>query len=318
VATEPSLYTVGVAPHLRSSSSIAVLNWTMVLALLPTAIAGAVSHAYGQASVAPAGMDLTNMSPALTAVARELGVEAASLWFLGIMGTLTLALGLGMLLEYLTQVLMRQPYRALDGHGALMGALLGLMMPPTTPWWVLVFGILLAIVLGKQLYGGIGAYAMHPAVVGWLILLLSWPHHLYPIGSASIAAASVWPVGATLAGGLFLWWQGHIRPQIPLAALASIAIFSLLFAARLQGGPLDQILDGHVMLGAFFLATDATSSPANRRVLWIYGAGFGFLTVLIRAFGVWPDAVPFAVLLMNILSPLLDRIKPRMREVAAT
>ncbi len=316
MATEPILYTVGVAPHLRSRTSIAALNWTMVLALLPTEIAGAVGHAYGSASGGQ--VDLGTMSQTLTAVASGLGVEAASLWFLGIMGTLTMALGLGMLVEYLTQVLMRQPYRALDGHGALMGALLGLMMPPTTPWWVLFFGILLAIVLGKQLYGGIGGYAMHPAVVGWLILLLSWPHHLYPIGSASIAAASVWSVGATLAGGLFLWWQGCIRPQIPIAALASVAVFSLLFASRLNGGPLDQILDGHVILGAFFLATDATSSPANRRALWIYGAGFGFLTVLIRAFGVWPDAVPFAVLLMNILSPLLDRLKPRMREVRAS
>ena len=70
------------------------------------------------------------------------------------------------------------------------------------------------------------------------------------------------------------------------------------------------------MLCAFFLATDATTSPANRRAMWLYGGSIGFLIVLIRAYGVWPDAVPFAVLLGNILTPLCDRWRPRVKEVA--
>ena len=108
---------------------------------------------------------------------------------------------------------------------------------------------------------------------------------------------------------------GYIRFEIPAAVLIGIAASTLIFQADLSGGILTQLLTGHVSLAAFFLATDHTSSPANRAAMWLFGLGIGFLTILIRAYGIWPDAVPFAVLLMNVVFPLLDRIRPRVKEV---
>jgi electron transport complex protein RnfD len=316
VASPTSTYTVGTAPHWRSRSSITRLNHAFILALVPTALAGAVGHAFGDhavrldASVGP----LNRVVKVLTV---EMGLDAGALWLLGILGTLALAMGFGVLVEYLCQVAMRQPYRAMDGHGALMGMLLTLLMPPTVPWWVLLLGVAIAIVVGKQIFGGIGGYPLHPALVAWLVLLLSWPNFLYPVGAESVAAPTQAAVIATLAGGVLLWVRGHIRPQITLGVLLGVALFALLFHGRLNGGFADQFLTGHVFLGAFFLATDATCSPANRRAMWVYGFGVGFLIMLIRAFGIWHDAVPFAILLMNILSPLLDHLRPRVREAVS-
>ena len=304
-------YTVGAAPHWRSRSSIARINYATILALVPTAFAGAVGHAFGPKAASLDG-SFGPLNSIIKVLAVALGLDSGVLWLFGIFGTLLLAMGVGVLVEYASQVAMRQPYRATDGHGALMGLLVGLLMPPTVPWWVLIVGVAFAIFLGKQLYGGIGSYPMHPAVVGWLVLLLSWPNHLYPVGAASIAAPTEVAVLLTAAGGLFLWWRGHIRIEIPLGTLIGVVVFSLLFASRLNGGLAEQLLTGHVMLGAFFLATDSTSSPANRKAMWVFGVGLGFMIVLIRAFGIWPDAVPFAVLLMNALNPLIDRIRPRI------
>jgi electron transport complex protein RnfD len=311
MATTSPTFTVGAAPHWREDVSLTRLNYAFVLALTPTALLGAVGHAFGEKAAeldASAGL----MNQVIQTLAVELGLDSSALWLLGILGTLALGMGLGMFFEYVSQVLMRQPYRATDGHGALMGMLMALLMPPAVPWWVLAIGVAVAVFLGKQIFGGIGGYPMHPAAVGWLVLMLSWPDHVYPVGSASIAAPGAAAVIATLAGGLLLWLKGYIRPQVVLGVLIGTAIFSVLFQGRLPGSFADQFLTGHVILAAFFVATDATSSPANRRAQWIFGFGVGFLIVLIRAFGIWPDAMPFAVLLMNVMNPLLDRLRPRV------
>ena len=283
-------------------------HWT-VLALIPTALFGAIGHAFGPRATAvdPADAGIGSLSGIVQMLTREMGVDSGPLWLLGILGTVALASGFAVLVEYVSQMAMRQPYRALDGHAALMGVLLALLLPPTVPVWVLLIGVVVAVFLGKQLYGGLGSYPMHPAVVGWLVLVLSWPNWIYPVGMDSVASATATTVVLTAAGGLLLWARGWIKPQIPLGTLASVAVFSLLFAGRLEGTFGDQFLKGHVFLAAFFLATDPTSSPANRRGRWLFGLGLGFLIVLIRAFGVWADAVPFAVILMNILNPLVDR-----------
>ena len=309
--------TVGPAPHRRSTRSIAKANVAFILALGPTVLLGAIAHAFGSKA---GGLDKTlgPMNRVIQILVKEMGLDSGILWFLGILGTAALAMGVGAFAEYAVQVFMRQPYRATDGHGALMGLLLAMLMPPTVPWWVLMIGVAVAIFLGKQIFGGIGGYPMHPAVIGWLILLLSWPNYLYPVDAASIAAPQHSAVIATAVGGLGLWALGYIRPQIALGMLLGVAVFGILFQGRLDGGLADQFLTGHVVLGAFFIATDSTSSPANRRAMWLYGFGAGFFVILIRAFGIWPDAVPFAVLLMNSVNPLLDRLRPPVRDVAVT
>lgn len=318
---DPStLLSVGASPHVRSRQSLGRMHHMMVLALMPAVVLGAVGHAFGDKATAlnPAESGIGSLGPIVRGLSSGMGVDSGTLWLLGILGTVALASGFAVLVEYASQILMRQPYRALDGHAALMGVLLALLLPPTVPLWVLLIGVAVTVFLGKQVFGGLGSYPMQPAVVGWLVLVLSWPNWIYPVGMASIAAPTTAAVLATAAGGLFLWFRGVIRPQIVLGVLAGVAVFSLLLADRLQGGFADQFLKGHVFLGAFFLATDSTSSPAKQRAMWVYGFGTGFIIVLIRAFGVWADAVPFAVILMNVVNPLLDRMPGARREVVAS
>lgn len=310
---EPKFY-VGPAPHWRNSKSIAHMNYAYLLALLPAGMLGCIAHSFGPSAAA---MNVAEgpLARIIEVLVKEMGVDAGVLWLGGTLGILAMGMGLGILVEYACQVLMRQPYHATNGHGALMGLIIAMLMPPTVPWWVLFAGIVVTIVIGKQIFGGIGSYPMHPAVVGWLILLLSWQNHLYPVNMASIAAVHMAPILATMAGGLALIALGYMRFEIPMAVILGVVGSSLIFQADLSGSVLDQLLTGHVALAAFFLATDTTSSPANKAAMWIFGLGIGFLIILIRAYGIWPDAVPFAVLLMNVLFPLLDRIRPRVKEV---
>lgn len=307
-------FTVGFAPHWRTRADIFKMNLFFILALIPTLFISAASQFFG-----PLAADLSAstgpINDVLETVVIEMGLDAGFLWFSGVFGMCLFGAGLGVLVEYISQVAMRQPYYATDGHGALTGLLVALMMPPSIPLWVLTIAVIVAIVLGKQLFGGIGGYPMHPALVGWLVVLLSWPQYVYPIGSASIAAFSTAAVIATVIGGLALLATGYIRFEIPVGVLIGVIGFYFIFQGQLTGGLWEQLFTGHVFLGAFFLATDATVSPANRIPLWIYGIGTGILIMLIRAFGIWPDAVPFAILLMNILSPLIDRIKPKVIQV---
>ena len=310
-------FTVGSAPHWRTRSSITRMNYAFILTLLPTALVGAVAHAFGSKATA---LDAAfgPLHPIVKTLVVEMGLNTGVLWLAGITGTVVLAMGVGVLAEYVCQVAMRQPYRAADGHGALMGLLVALLMPPTVPWWVLVLGVIFAIFLGKQIFGGMGGYPMHPAVVGWLILLLSWPHTLYPVGMASIAAPTTAAIITTGVGGMALWLMGYIRLPITVGVLLGVALSTLLFQSRLDGGVAEQILSGHVVLAAFYLATDSTCSPANKIAMWIHGLAMGFMIMLVRAYGVWPDAVPFAVLLINAINPLLDRIRPRVKQVMVT
>jgi electron transport complex protein RnfD len=285
-----------------------------MIALAPAALLGTIAHAFGSKAVAmTAGTG--PLAELIEVLVEELGLNAGVLWLFGTLGIVLMGIGLGILTEYLCQMLMRQPYHVMNGHGALMGMILALLMPPTAPWWLLVIGVAVTIFVGKQIFGGIGGYPMHPAIVGWLVLLLSWPGQLYPVDMGSICGAHMAPILATAAGGLTLLALGYIRWQVPAGVILSVIVFSLLFAGDLKGGVMDQLLTGHVLLAAFFLSTDSTCSPVNKVAMWNYGVGTGFLIVLIRAYGVWPDAVPFAVLLMNIMFPLLDRLHPKVKEV---
>jgi len=308
-------FSVSFAPHIRSSGSITKTNLAFIFALLPAILVSASLQFIGS-NAAKMNAALGPIDGNLKTVVVELGLDSGFLWFSGVLSMAVFGLGLGFFTEYLCQVFMKQPRYATNGHGALIGLLIVMLMPPSIPWWVLMIAIIVAIFAGKQIFGGLGGYPMHPALVGWLIVLLSWQYHVYPIGMKSIASTHASVIILTAIGGIALWLGGYIRIQIPFAVLASVLIFSYLFKDKLGGNLADQILTGHVVLVAFFMATDTTTSPANKLAQWIYGIGMGFLIVLIRAFGVWPDAIPFAVLLMNVMNPLIDRLKPRVEKVA--
>ncbi len=272
----------------------------------------------------------------------------------------------------------KEPARSLlDGSAILTGWLLALTLPPWAPWWVAVVGAMIAIVFGKQVFGGLGQNPFNPAMVARVALLVSFPVPMtlwiapIPItsaaapgfieglrimlGSLPIAdamtsasllghaktelsrgidllqtlAAGHGPalsmigfragsLGETagwliLAGGLAMLFLRVISWHIPVAMLAGVAIPALIGHAVNPARYLDvssHLLSGGVMLGAFFIATDYVTSPSTWVGKLIFGAGCGFLTYVIRTWGGYPEGVAFAVLLMNTLTPVIDRFTP--------
>jgi electron transport complex protein RnfD len=314
--SDHTLFTVGAGPHWRNKTSISKMNYAFLLALIPTALAGSLAHGFGP-KAAELGATYETVNPLVRILTLEMGVNAGPLWMIGAFGTLALAVGTAILAEYASQIVMRQPYRANDGHAALMGLLIGLLLPPSVPWWVVVIGVGLAIFIGKSLFGGLGGYPMHPAAIGYLILLVSWPAYIVTPEYGSIASGHEAVVVITAMTGVGLWLTGYIRWQVPIAVLLGTLATSLVLWGPLDGKIIEQFSSGHVVLLAVFMATDSTCSPANRKAMWLHGFGIGFFVVLIRAFGIWPDAAPFALVLMNVLHPLVDRWKPKVRKVVA-
>lgn len=249
-----------------------------------------------------------------------------------------------------------------DASALLTGVLLGASLPPASPWWLIGVGVIAAVVVAKQLYGGLGHNPFNPAMVGYALLLVSFPTHMtlwappqalwshtlgpqilgtLPTSSLdglsgatpldafkhkgeAVLASEFWassplPEGtleawrhialAWLAGGLVLIAKRLITWHIPVAMLGSMTLLAALFYASDTshfGSPVFHLLTGATMFGAFFIATDPVSAATSRRGKLIYGAGIGVLVILIRNVGGYPDAVAFAVLLMNLCVPLLD------------
>ena len=265
------------------------------------------------------------------------------------------------------------PRFLLDGSAIITAVLLALCLPPLSPWWLVVSGVAFAILLAKHLFGGLGANPFNPAMVGYAVLLVSFPARLLqwlPPNVAGFEPASLsfldmlttiltgtpparftwdaitsptpldalrtdlalgmtmgeahanamfsafggkgweWINLATLAGGGYLLALRIIRWQIPVAMLTALFVCAAVMSAADPGayaGPLFHLTSGASMLGAFFIATDPVSAATSDRGKLIYGAGIGVLTFVIRTWGGYPDGVAFAVLIMNLCVPLIDR-----------
>ncbi len=267
-----------------------------------------------------------------------------------------------------------------DGSALLTGWLLAMTLPPWSPWWVPIVGGFIAIVIGKQVFGGLGQNVFNPAMVARVALLVSFPvpltqwitplpvnslaapdfiHSLQiflgnqaiPDGMASAsllgytktemargidllhslggdqAALLSWSGTRTgslgesaslliLAGGLYLLASGIIRWQTPVAVLAGLAVPASIGHALDPQHYLSaqaHLLSGAAMLGAFFIATDYVTSPNTGQGQLVFGLGIGFMTWVIRTWGGYPEGMAFAVLLMNALTPVIDRFaKPRI------
>lgn len=253
-----------------------------------------------------------------------------------------------------------------DGSALLTALLLGLALPPFTPYWVTIIAVGFAIVFAKQLYGGLGQNPFNPAMAGYALVLVSFPVQLtttwalsvqmsghevlgfvetlqaifagIPVVDAYSGATPLdvyknlissgttdsahnlntfngwlnggweWVNLAFLAGGLYLLHKRIITWHIPVSMLLALSLCSL-FIGWDQDlyTPLSlQLFSGATMLGAFFIATDPVSASSTPRGKLIYGAGVGVLLYVIRTWGTYPDAVAFAVLLMNFVAPLID------------
>ena len=234
-----------------------------------------------------------------------------------------------------------------DGSVLVTAALLALALPPTLPWWLVAFGTVVAVLLGKHAYGGLGQNPFNPAMVGYAVLLVSFPLEMtrWPApgadwdaltGATALDAlrnglresytmeeirsgAEFGAIGATdgewvnlaaLAGGLYLLARRVVRWHIPVAMLLGLAVPAAIANALDPGGhagSLFQLASGATMLGAFFIATDPVSAATSDRGRLVYGAGIGVITWAIRTWGGYPDGIAFAVLLMNVAAPLIDR-----------
>lgn len=260
-----------------------------------------------------------------------------------------------------------------DYSAVVTAVLLGVALPPFAPWWLLIVGCFFAIVVAKQLYGGLGFNPFNPAMVAYVVLLISFPVEmtrwtldasLLPDGTSlpsvlqalqlvftgsadhlidgytaatpldivkqnqsltldTLYAENIifsearwagagweWVNLGFLLGGAYLVYKKIFTWHAPVGMLAAILVLSALFydggSSTSTGSPLFHLLSGATMLGAFFILTDPVSSATSTKGRLIFGIGAGALVFIIRAWGNYPDAVAFAVLLMNFAAPFID------------
>lgn len=250
------------------------------------------------------------------------------------------------LLEWaVTRFLMKKPSTIGDLSAVITGILLALNVPYTLPWWILAIGAVVAIGVAKLSFGGIGQNVFNPALVGRVFLLVSYPsqmtHWEKPQGLFGVdAITGATPLSAVkegaldninyadmlfaniggsagevcaialLVGFIYLLCRRVIKPWITLSIFATVALTSLIFWGinpERFTDPLFNLLTGGLILGACFMATDYVTSPMS---VWggvIFGIGIGFITMMIRYFGSYPEGVSFAILIMNSVVPLLNR-----------
>ncbi len=254
------------------------------------------------------------------------------------------------LFEYLYNKITKKPQTVGDLSAVLTGVLLAFNCPSSLPYKIAIVGSFAAIVVIKQLFGGIGQNLVNPAVTARVFMFIafatpmtSWPTPRggHATGAVVDATTSATPLGvlshgsfadvyndgftkmdlflgnvggcigevsalAILIGGLFLIWKKVISPIIPVTFIATVFVLGLIWGGF--DGALFHILAGGLMLGAFFCATDYVTSPTLPLGKVIFGIGCGLFTMLIRIFASYPEGVSFAILLMNILTPYIDKI----------
>lgn len=295
---------ISTAPHVHNPVTTQRLMLYVIIALLPTAAAGV--YAFGL--------------PAL----QVLCISVLSC----------------VLAEFLWQKIAGQKIRIGDLSAAVTGLILGLNLPATAPWWMVVLGGFFAILIIKQLFGGLGDNFLNPALAARAVLLASWPVHMTHYVTPTFFQAGVDAVStatplatqsaglmdlflgripgaigevckaAILAGLLFLLLTGTVNWRIPFVMISSVFVWSWVLGGSLEGA-LTAILSGGVLFGAVFMATDYVTSPIQPFAQCVYAFLAGLIVVLIRLFGSYPEGVTYAILLMNIASPLLDRFLPQ-------
>lgn len=316
---------VSVSPHVKSEETTSRIMWTVSIALLPACLSGV--YFFG-----PRALFITALC-----IISCMGFEHL---YLGIVG---------------------KKAAAGDGSAALTGLLLGMNLPVSlwsfSPFTahVPVIASFFAVVITKQLFGGLGFNVFNPALIGRAFALISWPKAMTiwnePTAAflAMDAKTTATPLGilkeegvakllevfgdkmslythlltgnragsigetsaiALIIGGLFLLYKGYITWHIPVSFLGSAAVMAWVFGGKgalFTGDPIVHLISGGMMLGAWFMATDYVTSPTMRKGQILFGVGCGFLTMLIRLKGGFPEGVMFAILIMNCFAPLIDR-----------
>ncbi len=220
-----------------------------------------------------------------------------------------------------------------DLSAVVTGLLLGLNLPADTPLWQAAVGSIFAIVLVKCMFGGIGCNLVNPAITARVFMLIAFSSLAkpsFPVDSVASATPLVdlaegksvdlldlflgnigGAIGETckialLVGGIYLILRRVIYWHLPVTYIGTVFVLSFLVKDFSLTAALSQVLSGGLIIGAFFMATDYVTSPATPKGKVIFGVGAGIITVLIRFWGVYPEGVSFAILLMNILNPYIN------------
>ena len=291
------------------------------------------------------------MMPALVWAIVKFGFRALILTAVSVIGCIVF--------EWGYRKIMKKPQSVNDLSAVVTGILLAFVCPVNMPYWMILVGDFFAIVVVKQLFGGIGKNFINPALAGRAALVASYAGTMSGawadpkagwvplVGTADVVTAatplaymktgdmagltsqysvadmflgniggSLGEVSALLliVGGLYLIWRKVINWQTPVAYIATVAVLTLVFP---KGGAdnvqfmLYSIFGGGLMLGAFFMATDYTTSPVTKTGQLIFGIGCGLLTVFIRYFGSYPEGVCYSIMIMNLVVALIDKaVKP--------
>lgn len=306
----PRLLILSSSPHQFAPQSIPKIMWSVVGALIP-AVAMAVFY---------------------------FGVRTLWMIFVCVLAALVT--------EALINRLRGAAFTIKDGSAVITGLLLALTLPPSFPYSLGVIGAVFAIAIGKQVFGGLGYNIFNPALLGRAFLQASFPVQMTTWTLPNTAKFSMvdtitaaTPLGqfkferiltdyqdllvgntsgclgetsalALIIGGLYLIVRKYADWRIPVSFLGTVFIIGALFwliRPSQYPGPIFHLLSGGLMLGAFFMATDMVTSPITPKGSWIFGAGAGLILIIIRLYGGLPEGVMYAILLMNALTPLINR-----------
>ena len=276
----------------------------------------------------------------LDVVLALLPALAVGIWVLGIRALLVTLVSIvsAVAAEWLYSVVTKTRNTIVDGSAVVTGMLLAMTLPATVPYWQVAVGSVFAIVIVKALCGGLGQNIFNPALAGRALLMLLWPvsmvryegldgvtaatplHHMVMpalpeeslmdmfLGNLPGSIGEISAL-ALLLGGAYLVYRKVISLRIPAAYLGTVAVLTLVFYKTDDpiGWMLYSLLGGGVMLGAIFMATDYATSPATPAGQIVYGIGCGALTILFRYYGLFPEGVTYAILLMNAFVWVIDR-----------
>ncbi len=297
-----SFLNVNSSPHLKHPDTTSSIMLDVVIALIPACAFGCILF----------------------------GLRAVALLFT--------CVATALLSEFLWNKILKKPMTVGDLSAVVTGLLLGMNLPSKTPLWMAAIGSIVAIIVVKQMFGGLGCNFANPAITARIVMLVSFPSAMSNYELAIVdtttsatpltylsAAVNEIPetinfnnmffglekgcVGETsafllLIGGLYLVLRRVITPTIPLSYIGTVALLALLFGDNVSIA----VFGGGLMLGAIFMATDYTTSPTTELGKLIFGIGCGIITFVIRKFAALPEGVSYAILIMNILVPYINRI----------
>lgn len=296
---------VSSSPHIRDENTIQKIMLDVIIALLPATLGALYYFRINGAKII--------ILSVLTAVASEA----------------------------VFQKIRKQPITINDLSAVVTGLLLAFNMPASAPWWIPVLGAVIAIVVVKQFFGGIGHNFMNPALAARIMLMVSYTGHMtnwiepgvdaistatplsfvkglaeVPDNAPKLFDMLIGNIGGSLGetsaillilGGIYLVYRGVISIQVPAVYIATVAVFTLIFGQFNVYFMVYHLLAGGLMLGAIFMATDYASAPVTPMGRIIFAFGCGVLTSIFRLYGGYPEGVGFSILLMNIAAPLIEK-----------